>query len=203
MNPVASCWKILGCALVAICIGCGGGSSSSGSRAGSSGVTQEQPSGVLTGSSGQVDETSGGEESPSGVMMASAEDTDSVAMNASSGTASSSEESPPEPGLPSPAASSPTPTAPTSPAAEGKVTFALGAFGEIDFVRLYIGTAPGAYELTIDLHAFEIGDGEIVATDSGLASILSQPGVYYAALTAVDTEGRESVFSNELRVERF
>ena len=87
-------------------------------------------------------------------------------------------------------------------AAEGAVTFTLQQAQSIDFVRAYVGLAPKVYEVQVDLMGANVGrDGRGMITNPTLARVLSEPRIYYVALTSVDTQGRESAFSNEITLD--
>lgn len=111
----------------------------------------------------------------------------------------------PETGSPEPAPMpAPEVTGSNVPPPLGRVVFELPKdSAELDFIRAYVGLAPGKYEVSVDLREIEIGaGGRASATEPELARILTEPGLYYVALTSVDVSGRESSFSNELRFDR-
>lgn len=62
------------------------------------------------------------------------------------------------------------------------------SMSEIAGYRIYYGTAPGDYQYDI-----EINDAYNDAADISLLQ-----GTYYAVITTVDVDGRESVFSEEV-----
>ena len=87
-------------------------------------------------------------------------------------------------------------------AAEGRVSFVVEDSDRVDFVRVYVGLSPRDYEVTVDLRGARIGAmGRAMASDPQLARVLSEPKLYFVALTAVDAAGRESGFSNELQLD--
>ena len=57
--------------------------------------------------------------------------------------------------------------------------------------RIYYGTEPGDYQNQIDIDGNSTLEGKV----SGLKS-----GKYYVVVTAVDTDGRESLYSSEVEV---
>ena len=65
------------------------------------------------------------------------------------------------------------------------------SMAEIAGYRIYYGDTQGSYP-----HQFEVNnayDGDVNSAELKLAS-----GVYYAVVTTVDTDGRESAFSQEV-----
>ena len=58
--------------------------------------------------------------------------------------------------------------------------------------RIYYGTAPGDYQNHLDIDGNSTLQGQV----SGLAS-----GKYYAVVTTVDSDGRESLYSSEVEVD--
>jgi hypothetical protein len=83
----------------------------------------------------------------------------------------------------------------------GVVTFQLPSTEALDFVRVYVGTGTRDYNVTFDLFEVQTMDDVARAMEPRLGQVLLEPGVYFVALTVVDTAGRESDFSNELRVD--
>jgi hypothetical protein len=81
------------------------------------------------------------------------------------------------------------------------LTFRLPESSSLDFVRVYVGTQSGTYSDSFSLFDVRTMEQISSAMEPKLAQILAQPGVYFIALTVVDTRGRESGFSNELRVD--
>ncbi len=63
------------------------------------------------------------------------------------------------------------------------------ALSEIDGYRVYYGTAAGDYQMQID-----INDGSI----TGYTMNLETQHTYYVVMTTLDTDGRESLFSDEI-----
>jgi hypothetical protein len=66
-------------------------------------------------------------------------------------------------------------------------------------VRLYVGNQSRNYSMTFNLFQVSFMNQVSSAMEPKLAEL--PPGVYFVALTVVDTSGRESGFSNELRVD--
>ncbi len=84
----------------------------------------------------------------------------------------------------------------------GRVAFQLSsAERPPGFVRMYVGTETGSYDRTFELTNVTTMNGVSSAVEPRLAQILAQPDVYFVALTFVDPQGRESRFSNEIRVD--
>ena len=65
------------------------------------------------------------------------------------------------------------------------------AMAEIAGYRIYYGTMPGDYQDQIEIN--DAYDNDAAAEDFGVS-----PGTYYAVITTVDTDGRESAFSEEV-----
>jgi hypothetical protein len=87
-------------------------------------------------------------------------------------------------------------------AAEARVLFKPPA-DDVDFVRVYVGFQPRVYDTTVELRNFQIGSmGDVAAMDPRLSALLSEPRLYFLALTSVDARNRESGFSNEIRIDR-
>ncbi len=85
---------------------------------------------------------------------------------------------------------------------KGIVTFDLGPSAErVDIVRLFIGTKSGDYNRDVVLKSVTLDGRRGTAMESVLANTLNKPGVYFVALKVIDTSGRESDFSNELRID--
>ena len=61
---------------------------------------------------------------------------------------------------------------------------------------VYWGTSSRNYTATYEITLRELNDQE-----RGFASIRVAPGTYYVAMTAVDAEGNESAYSNEVQRE--
>jgi hypothetical protein len=85
--------------------------------------------------------------------------------------------------------------------ASGVVTFQLPSAERLDFVRVYVGTGPRDYNVTFDLFEVQTMNDVARAMEPRLGQVLLEPGVYFVALTVIDTAGRESDFSNELRID--
>jgi fibronectin type 3 domain-containing protein len=62
---------------------------------------------------------------------------------------------------------------------------------EIAGYRIYFGDSQGSY-----MHQFEINNA--YDSDVSSAELQLSSGVYYAVVTTVDTDGRESAFSQEV-----
>jgi len=91
---------------------------------------------------------------------------------------------------------------PTGRSASGRITFQLPDPDTLDFVRVYVGKQTRSYDNTFDLFEVQTMSQVASAMEPRLARILSEPGTYFVSLTVVDTAGRESAFSNEIRVEK-
>jgi hypothetical protein len=83
----------------------------------------------------------------------------------------------------------------------GRVTFQLPSAEPAGFVRLYVGKQTRSYDTKFDLSGVMSMNAVSSALEPRLARLLAQPGVYFVALTFVDRKGRESGFSNEIRVD--
>jgi len=83
----------------------------------------------------------------------------------------------------------------------GTVTFRVPDASAVDFVRLYVGKQSRAYDVSFDLRQVQLANRDIMASEPGLKRILEMPGVYFVALTSVNASGRESDFSNEIRID--
>jgi hypothetical protein len=84
----------------------------------------------------------------------------------------------------------------------GRVSFQLPPAQPLGMVRLYVGKKARSYDMNFDLMNIQTVNSVSMASEPRLARLLEQqPGVYFIALTFVDRKGRESIFSNEVRVE--
>ena len=83
----------------------------------------------------------------------------------------------------------------------GHVTYELSNAEQPGSVRLYVGNETRSYDKTFELTNVTSMNDVMSAVEPRLAQILDQPGVYFVALTLVDRRGRESDFSNEIRVD--
>ena len=63
------------------------------------------------------------------------------------------------------------------------------ALSEIASYHIYYGTEPGDYQDEIFIEDSSADEAQVVDIDTG---------TYYAVVTAVDTEGRESLYSSEV-----
>lgn len=83
----------------------------------------------------------------------------------------------------------------------GRVTFQLPSEQELGMVRLYVGKQTRSYDTTFELTGVQNMNAVLTAIEPRLARLLGQPDVYFVALTFVDRRGRESGFSNEVRID--
>jgi hypothetical protein len=87
-------------------------------------------------------------------------------------------------------------------AASASVRFRLPSDPDIDFFRIYVGVQSKAYDMRFDLRQPALGSGgQATAMQDQLSTLLSQPRVFFLAMTSVDLRGQESGFSNEIVID--
>ena len=87
-------------------------------------------------------------------------------------------------------------------AASANVKFSIPGDGDVDFFRIYVGVQSKAYDTRFEIRQPALGaGGQAMAMQEQLATVLTQPRVFFLAMTTVDLRGQESAFSNEIMID--